>query len=131
LSEASRFWKELKVPMGHPLYAETKTDLHCAGLWGVKLTSGGGHTDHVHPAGLFSSANYIKVPPSIGLKEDDTAGCLRLGRPNLDTIEMPPERVIKPETGLLVFFPSYMWHGVAAFEAETVRITSPADFIMQ
>lgn len=128
LKQAVSFWRDLNVPPGHPLYRSRKPQIVYRGAWSVKLSSGGGHTDHIHPAGLFSSANYISVPEEIGDPSNTSAGYLRLGRPNLETIDLPPERLIKPEPGLLVLFPSYMWHGVEAFQSHSDRITTPADF---
>ena len=56
------------------------------------------------------------------------AGALRFGRPPLDDPRLTAERHVTPEPGLLVLFPSYMWHGVERFEAAGPRITTPADF---
>ncbi|MEM9839647.1 MAG: putative 2OG-Fe(II) oxygenase [Pseudomonadota bacterium] len=129
MAVAQSFWDELSVEEGHPLYRTAKRRLGFGGSWAVRLTSGGGHTDHIHPNGLFSSAHYLRVPSDIGTEEGASAGCLRLGRPNLETIDLPAERVIRPEEGTLILFPSYMWHGVEAFESEKVRVTTPADFV--
>ena len=129
MAEARRFWSELNVEEGHPLHRKVKQPLCYAGSWSVRLTGGGGHTDHVHGNGTFSSANYIAVPDSIVNAPDSSAGCLRLGRPNLRAIEMPPEKLVRPEAGTIVLFPSYVWHGVERFESDRFRITTPADFV--
>lgn len=129
MAVAQRFWDELDVPPGHPLSRAQKRPLGFGGSWAVKLASGGGHTDHVHPKGIFSSAHYVRVPGDIGQGGGAAAGCLRLGRPNLKRIDLPPERVIRPEEGTLILFPSYMWHGVEAFQSNGIRITTPTDFV--
>ena len=129
MAEARRFWSELNVEEGHPLHRKVKQPLRYAGSWSVRLTGGGGHTDHIHGNGTFSSANYIAVPNSIVNTTDSSAGCLRLGKPNLRTIQMPPEKLIRPEAGTIVLFPSYVWHGVERFESDRFRITTPADFV--
>ena len=130
LSLAEEFWSTLNVPPAHPIFREAKTALRYGGAWSVRLTSGGGHKDHVHTAGLLSSACYIAVPQLDEADQSPHAGNLRLGRPNLDRIDLPADRFIKPEPGLMVLFPSYVWHGVQPFNAKSRRITTPADFII-
>ena len=100
--------------------------LGVAGAWSVRLTSGGGHRDHYHGRGRLSSAHYVTVPPD--MTGAPGAGALRFGRPPLGDPRLTPERHVTPEPGLLVLFPSYMWHGVERFEAASPRVTTPADF---
>jgi tetratricopeptide (TPR) repeat protein len=86
--------------------------LHSA--WSVRLQPGGFHTSHYHPQGWLSSACYIHLPPAIGSQGGE--GWLQFGKPAFPT--MPPleaEYFLKPEPGLLVLFPSYMWHGTVPF----------------
>ncbi len=124
---AERFWRELSAPKGHPFEHAPRGKLAINGSWAVKLGSGGGHRDHIHPQGYFSSAHYVRIPT---YKDSGPGpGSLRLGRPNLSRLDLPPERIIAPEEGSLILFPSYMWHGVERFECETSRITTPADFV--
>jgi len=129
ISAAEAFWQDLSVAEGHPLFRTTKKPLRYGGSWSVRLTSGGGHTDHIHTNGLFSSANYIKVPRDMTSPDHERAGYLRMGRPNLENLQLGAERFVKPEAGCLILFPSYMWHGVEPFQSETPRITTPADFV--
>jgi Tfp pilus assembly protein PilF len=124
---------------GHPFLSRLPTQgvndkIAFNGSWAVRLKSGGGHVDHIHPAGWMSSAHYVKVPSSVRDLGDDAAakpGWLRLGVPGLDGVDLPAERYIKPEEGVLVLFPSYVWHGVEPFEAETPRITTPFDLALK
>ena len=39
------------------------------------------------------------------------------------------EHFIKPEPGLLVLFPSYMWHGTVPFSGEETRLTMAFDIV--
>ena len=128
LSAAQAFWDEVKAgPPCPATRAAGAGPLSYAGAWSVRLTSGGGHTDHVHPQGTLSSAHYVTVPTFTG-GEGERPGWLRLGRPPLDHPQLTAERVIEPRPGHIALFPSYVWHGVEAFEAEAPRVTTPADF---
>jgi hypothetical protein len=104
-----------------------------SGAWSVRLRSGGYHTDHVHPDGWLSSACYIALPPTIGRGEASKRGrdgWLRLGHPLIRT--GPPlqaDHYVKPEPGLLVLFPAYMWHGVELFESEEPRLSVAFDVV--
>jgi uncharacterized protein (TIGR02466 family) len=104
-----------------------------SGAWSVRLRSGGYHADHVHPDGWLSSACYIALPPSVGNgggAPPDRAGWLRLGRPGIATTPaLPADHFIKPEPGLLVLFPAYMWHGVEPFESEQARLAVAFDIV--
>ncbi|MGV6801905.1 MAG: tetratricopeptide repeat protein [bacterium] len=101
--------------------------LDFTGAWSVKLTSGGGHVDHIHPDGWISTANYIHVPRQMATVENDKAGWLRLGASGVQGLDLPAEKYIRPESGHLIIFPSYIWHGVEPFQSDEARITTPFD----
>ena len=42
---------------------------------------------------------------------------------------LPPRRVVKPEAGTLVLFPSYMWHGTIPFHSQQPRLTVAFDLL--
>ena len=103
------------------------------GAWSVRLRSGGFHADHVHPHGWLSSACYIALPTAIGPAggtEPERSGWLRLGRPGINTSPtLAAEHFVKPEPGLLVLFPAYMWHGVEPFESDEPRLSVAFDVV--
>jgi hypothetical protein len=88
-----------------------------SGSWSVRLTGGGHHANHIHPAGWFSSALYVGLPEP-GTLGADRAGWLTLGEPQAELgLDLPPFRRIEPKPGRLVLFPSTLWHGTVPFEA--------------
>jgi tetratricopeptide (TPR) repeat protein len=115
----------------HPLLRRKSHDFLFAGSWSVKLTSGGFHVNHVHPQGWISSACYISMPnqPStdVGMDARIKFGESGLGLGEREVIE----RIIHPQAGQLVLFPSYTWHGTYSFECEPndFRLTAPFDVI--
>jgi len=127
LKAARAFVAELPDDSRHPFLRRKSTSLELAGAWSVRLSSGGGHVDHIHPAGWISASYYVEVPESV--LGGERGGWLRLGAPGIAGLDLPAERYIKPEAGAAIFFPSYMWHGVEAFQSPQVRVTAPFDLL--
>ncbi len=96
--------------------------------WSISLPPGGFHVNHVHPEGWLSSACHIRPAPDD--PENECAGWLKFGEPGITTAPaLTPQRFVKPEPGVLVLFPSYMWHGTVGFEAGDARLTIAADIV--
>ncbi|WP_156840995.1 tetratricopeptide repeat protein [Novosphingobium aquimarinum] len=113
----------------HPLFARKSAQFRFSGSWSVRLASEGHHLSHIHPAGWISSCYYVSVPDTIAQGEDD-AGCLVLGRSNLDC--GPADQVaqiVRPRPGLLALFPSYLYHGTVPFRSDQPRLTVAFDVV--
>ena len=96
-----------------------------AGAWSVRLNPHGRHADHVHPEGWLSSAFYVRLPEMRGRE-----GWLKFGEPGTPTSpRLEPGHWVKPEPGLLVLFPSYMWHGTEPFSSAGTRLTCAFDLV--
>jgi tetratricopeptide (TPR) repeat protein len=94
--------------------------------WSVRLNSSGFHINHVHPEGWLSSAFYVRTPKDLQGFE----GALKFGEPGPPT--SPPlreEHLVKPEPGMLVLFPAYMWHGTVPFSSGEKRLTCAFDIV--
>ncbi|KRB46590.1 putative 2OG-Fe(II) oxygenase [Phenylobacterium sp. Root700] len=99
------------------------------GAWSVRLRPNGFHVDHIHPEGWISSACYIDVPPAVQ-DQGDHAGWIRFGAPPIPTRpSLSAEHFVRPEPGLLVLFPSYLWHGTVPFGGDQVRTTIAFDLV--
>jgi tetratricopeptide (TPR) repeat protein len=104
------------------------TPYRIAGMWSVQLAPDGYHANHMHPRGWLSSACYIDLPAAVtgGGRE----GWIKFGEPALATDPpLPPEHYVKPEPGLLVLFPSWMWHGTVPFSGSDRRLTIAFDVV--
>ena len=105
--------------------------------WSVQLRAQGFHVDHVHPDGWLSSACYIDLPDAMGdaqpgIVGDDAqrAGWIRFGAVPLPlTPPLPAEHYVRPAPGLLLLFPSYMWHGTVPFSGTRTRLTIAFDVL--
>jgi len=122
---AIAYVRRLPDDPGHPFLARKSEHLDCVGAWSVILASGGGHVDHIHPAGWISACYYVISPPEIFTGE--RAGYLRLGASGIPGLQFPAERYYPPTPGTVVFFPSFVWHGVEPFSAASRRVTAPFD----
>jgi hypothetical protein len=98
-----------------PIGARRSKHSRYGGLWSVRLTDGGYQPSHVHDRGWISSAYFVSIMPGERPK-DAKAGWLKFGEPNRPPAGCGPEKFVEPEPGMLVLFPSYMWHGTVPFE---------------
>lgn len=113
---------------GDVLRSRSRGGYAISGMWSVKLKSGGFHLSHVHPMGWLSSACYIELPAS--LDADAREGWLKFGEPGIPmAAPIAAARHVRPEPGLLVLFPSYMWHGTEAFAAGGSRMSIAFDIV--
>lgn len=107
----------------HPFLHRINTTFNFGGSWSVRLNAAdqGHHVSHVHQDGWLSSAMHVLVPECVR-NNDAQAGHLLLGQPPADLgLNLPAQRVIRPEAGSLVLFPSYFWHGTKPFGAATAE----------
>lgn len=113
----------------HPLTARNSGKYRFNGCWSVKLTGGGRHVNHIHSEGWISSAYYASVPAETRAG-DSKAGWIKFGQPPFPTQpDTPPQKWVQPEAGLLVLFPSYLWHGTEPISDGAVRVTAPFDVV--
>ena len=111
-----------------PVRSRIRRDYAIAGIWSVRLRPGGFHIDHVHPEGWLSSACYISLPSVV--EGEGRQGWIRFGEPGIATEpHLEAEHFVKPEPGMLVLFPSYMWHGTVPFSGDERRMTVAFDLV--
>ncbi len=110
----------------HPTDRRKSAGYRIAGSWSVQLNPGGFHINHVHPQGWLSSAYYVELPTAA---EASRAGWLKFGEPGMPIAACPPDHFVKPAAGMLVLFPSYLWHGTVPFDAGGRRLTAAFDVL--
>ena len=128
----TRYINDLPSDHSHPLLRRKLEHFDFSGSWSVKLAANGFHVNHVHPAGWISSSCYIAIPDSMLLNDtnSDSQGCIKFGESPLALGEREViEKIVKPQAGMVVLFPSYMWHGTVPFSGNDAdfRLTSPFD----
>jgi tetratricopeptide (TPR) repeat protein len=111
----------------HPTDRRRREGYRFAGSWSVQLQPGGFHVNHVHPMGWLSSAYYVEIPRSGG--SAGRAGWLKLGEPGMPFPPCLADHFVEPRPGLLVLFPSYVWHGTVPFTEGGRRLTAVFDAV--
>ena len=110
----------------HPFLSRMTRSVSFPTSWSVRLASSGFHISHIHPAGWLSSAYYVSLPPEVAAGEGQ--GALAFGVPDAALgLDLAPRRVVQPQEGHLVLFPSYLWHGTTPFESAAPRVTVAFD----
>jgi tetratricopeptide (TPR) repeat protein len=126
-----RYIREMKQDENHPFLSRRARDFRHVGSWSSRLRDCGFHINHIHPLGWISSCYYVAVPKAV---EDVSArqGWIKFGEPGLDVpLKNAVRRAIQPRAGLLVLFPSYMWHGTIPFHDAQPRTTIAFDIVPQ
>ena len=113
----------------HPLSMRNTGRYRIVDCWSIRLEAAGYHTDHVHPKGWISSAYYVSVPDSSSAVDTGNEGSIRFGQPPFSTQpEISARKWIQPKPGMVVLFPSYLWHGTEPISIGG-RVTAPFDVL--
>lgn len=118
----------LDLSRDHPTDRRKCGAYRFSGSWSVRLRPGGFHLNHVHPMGWLSSAYYIDVPRGFD-DAQSKEGWLKFGEPDMPMPGCTPDHFVAPEPGMLVLFPSYLWHGTVPFQRGEQRLTAAFDVV--
>lgn len=120
---------KLPTDKRHPVLKNKSADFEFIGSWSVRLRKEGFHTNHNHPEGWFSGPYYVALPDIVKQK-DNQQGYIKLGEPGYKSLQpLPAGRVLAPEEGTCILFPSYMWHGTVPFDSEQYRVSVSHDIV--
>lgn len=128
----AEYLASLPADPGHPYLAQRPRAWGLT-VWGVILGAQGYQDPHMHASGWVSGVYYARVPGEIGASLQAKAGWIEFGRP---PSEFPGEGVlelltIEPREGLLLLFPSYVYHRTIPFQSDTDRISIAFDVLPQ
>jgi tetratricopeptide (TPR) repeat protein len=108
----------------HP-WAKARPDNARLRSWCVITESTGFEHWHVHQFGWLSGSYYVRVPDTI-VNGDTVDGCLSFGLPEdlagADGATAFGSRIVRPESGLLLLFPSQTYHRTFPHGAPDQRI---------
>lgn len=115
----------------HPFLRRNSGRIGFKHSWSVKLRDSGFHLSHIHQDGWLSSAFYVALPPEVAsgaMADSLPQGALTFGMPDASLgLDLGPQRVVRPEPGMLVLFPSYVWHATVPFSSTEPRMTVAFD----
>ena len=112
------------------LQATARSDLsYRVELYGWAAVNRKGHynTTHLHPMSTWSGVYYVDpgdgVEPAGGLLEfvHPISAAAMTFFPHV----LPSARVVRPQAGMVILFPSYLQHSVRTFEGDQPRICVP------
>ena len=132
LTDALReYINKMKLDRSHPFLRYKNTNFNYTGAWSTILYESGYDMNHIHNEGWLSGVYYIKVPHMPQDAWSQGEGCIQFGEPPTHFIspKNQTKRLIKPEEGIAVFFPSYYWHGVRPFKRRGLRHAIAFDII--
>lgn len=100
-----------------------------ADMWANVMYRGGHQVPHNHPAGWFSASYYNTLPDRVTASGDAHEGWIEFGGTAYDFPAAPdmPTRQIQPEEGMMVVFPSYIFHRTIPFESDEIRLSCAFD----
>ena len=98
-------------------------DISFSSAWYVKMQSGGHLSSHIHETGWLSGAVYLEVPKDSG--PDGQEGAIELSSDGDEYPRLHDEfekKVILPNVGDVIFFPSSVFHRTIPFSSNEERI---------
>ncbi len=139
-----------QLPHDHPWRERSQGQFRVRDLWAVVMQVQGHQIPHVHPSACLSGVYYVQVPQSVGENPEDPSGWLEFGtypdrfpsvlrtaRPASGGVEAATGqsashsllRQVQPQPGLLVLFPSHLWHRTIPFVGSEPRISIAFDIV--
>jgi len=121
----------LKSDPTHPTLSKIPQNIEFSGSWSIRNPAGGYHLNHHHIEGWYSGPYYVSLPDVIREDDPEHQGWVTFGQPGFKAIDpLEPDIYVKPQEGMMVLFPSYMWHGTIPFYGtDQYRVTVAQDHV--
>lgn len=121
----------LKHDPSHPTLRDIPKNITFSGSWSIRNPVGGYHLNHHHAEGWYSGPYYVSLPDVIQADDPEHQGWVTFGQPGFKSVKLlDPDIYVQPHEGMMVLFPSYMWHGTIPFSGtDQVRVTVAQDHI--
>ncbi|MBY6063608.1 hypothetical protein CWI80_03570 [Pseudidiomarina sediminum] len=111
----------------HPFLSRKQAKFRYSGAWSVRLNRSGFHRNHYHSEGWISGCFYVSIPKAVNREGH---GWIKFGQAELGhSYRDEPDYIVKPQAGMVVLFPSMMWHGTVPFADDAYRVTVAFDLV--
>ena len=129
-SQVADYIKAIPTQTNHPFFSRPPTR-YMLDIWGIVLTGEGHQVPHIHPSGWLSGCYYPQVPASISETDPAQHGWFEFGRPQplYQARAEPRVRPVCPREGLLLLFPSFVFHRTVPVTAPDERISIAFDVV--
>ncbi|MEE2699289.1 MAG: tetratricopeptide repeat protein [Pseudomonadota bacterium] len=126
----SEYCLAIPIDTSHPWLSNRPKNLGLS-VWGVAMEDQGFQLSHIHPSAWLSGVYYAKIPDTIREDDESHSGWIEFGRaPDNFSADIESEiKLIKPENGLMILFPSYFYHRTIPFVSNEVRISIAFDIL--
>ena len=127
---AKSYRAENPIDPRHPFLAQSTSKWKII-AWGSILSRQGHHVPHIHSDGWLSGVYYGKLPEVMRTENKKQEGCIEFGRPEkyIDNQNDPDFRVVYPQEGMKILFPSYFYHRTIPFDTDDTRFTVGFDLV--
>ncbi len=122
------YQKTHPIDATHPFLAQLP-DSWDYSIWATVLGSQGHQKPHYYTVGWLSGVYYAKIPDVITADTETKAGWIELGRVQEypKSKAEPLVRSYQPYEGMVILFPSFIYHRTEPFESEDKRISIAFD----
>jgi uncharacterized protein (TIGR02466 family) len=114
----------------HPFLKNKTKSYKLTSCWVNFLGPGDFQSNHIHGNGSITGVYYLDEP---GIEIDNKhAGWIEFNRAGNNLPHFGEERgleLIKPSSGMFIFFPSYIWHGTIPHKNQYTRISISFDIV--
>lgn len=128
VNAVGNYMKNLRNKENHP-FLGFKPTRYSIDIWANILGSNDHQSSHIHNQGWMSGVYYVSLPEN-SVEDNPYAGWLEFNRPGYGLPALGGEKNIKriaPKAGMIVMFPSYVWHGTIPFTSQDTRISIAFD----
>lgn len=113
---------------GHP-HIEGRPRGYALDVWGNILRAQGHQDGHIHNLGWLSGVYYVEMPEVLSEDDPNHEGWIEFNHPGYGIPDRGTATVhrVCPRPGMIVLFPSYVWHRTVPFEGAGERISVAFD----
>lgn len=113
---------------GHP-HIDGRPRGYALDVWGNILRAEGHQDGHIHNLGWLSGVYYVEMPDVLREDDPDHEGWIEFNHPGYGIPDRGRATVhqVCPTPGMIVLFPSYVWHRTVPFEGDGERISVAFD----
>ena len=128
VNAVGNYTTNLQNKENHP-FLGFKPTRYTIDIWANVLGPNHHQSSHIHNQGWMSGVYYVSLPEN-SVEDNPYAGWLEFNRPGYGLPALGGEKNIEriaPKAGMIVMFPSYVWHGTIPFTSQDTRISIAFD----
>jgi len=114
-----RYIRDLSINSNHPFLLSKVENFNIDNCWVNFLEPGDFQSNHIHNNGWLSGVYYLDEPKVE--KDKENAGWIEFNRSVPHFGGEKEIKLIKPEIGMFILFPSYVWHGTIPYTSDYTR----------